>query len=89
MALINGKKLSVKPANLYDGRPHYSMLPLPLATDDAFRTNHGHFGNAWESKVDEDAVHENLMTSLEDDGNKILPDQKYHRGKKLAEFIIF
>ena len=46
-----------------------------------FPTNHGHFGNTWESspvgaKVDEGAVPENSMPSLEGDGNKTLATPK-------------
>ena len=78
VALINGKKLSVKPTNLKvedNARPDGSMLPLPQATDDP-RSDES--WPLWDNMgikpvgaiVDEDAVPENPMPSLEADGNK-------------------
>ena len=73
MALIYRKKASKS-----EGRVRRKHLPQP--TDDALS------GESWPSwdNVDEDAVPENSMPSLEDDGNKTLAIPK-RRGDPSAE----
>ena len=78
VALIAGKKLSVKPTALKVGngaRPDDSMPPPPHATDAALSDEPW---TLWDNvgikpvgaKVDDDAVPEKTMPPLEDDGNK-------------------